>query len=307
MTNQFLQLYGEQKYAEALDYITQQAPYFPEQAPTIICWRMCMLGRLGKPAEAVKLLDEALTAGYWYHEEALHAEADLASLQGMPQFEALVNRGAMMRKTAQAQSKPALTLLEPKGYPRPWPLLMFLHGNSGNSAAYAPYWEFAVSQGWLVALPQSSQTSWASGAFDWNDVECGLKEVKQHYAALGAQKLFDPGRTVISGFSAGGNIALTAALKDAGAWRGFVLIEGGLPELSELTPLVEACTNRQLRGYFIAGKENREYYDQDEALCGLMKARGFAVALEGAANTQHAFPPDYEAMLKRALDFVCVS
>jgi hypothetical protein len=67
--------------------------------------------------------------------------------------------------------------------------------------------------------------------------------------------------------------------------------------------IIEANANPALRCYFVAGKENK-YYEAAEKAIELLRAQGIACKLEGTSNKQHGFPPEFEASLKRALDFI---
>src|SRR5437899_428839 len=84
---QAMTLYGEQKYAEALEVLTQEGGNFPEQAAETAYLRSCMAARSGKPELAVAILEEALQPGFWYGEQVMRLTPSWQTLQGMPAFE----------------------------------------------------------------------------------------------------------------------------------------------------------------------------------------------------------------------------
>jgi hypothetical protein len=155
---EYFRLSSEGAHAQAYKLVTREAGRFPERAQgSYYNWRMCSACLMGDGALALQLLKEALAAGHWYDEAGLREDTDLASLQGLPEFERLVELSLRRRSEALAQAKPMLQTFEPEGQPQPYPLLLALHGNISNLEESARYWRLATAHGWLVAAPQSSQ------------------------------------------------------------------------------------------------------------------------------------------------------
>lgn len=105
----------------------------------------------------------------------------------------------------------------------------------------------------------------------------------------------------------GGEVAMRLALEGAVKTRGFIVVAlGGLlsREPERAIALIEANQARRLRGYFVLGEQDAGHYEGAKALVGLLRTRNIPCEFESHAELGHAFPPDFEQSLKRALAFV---
>jgi dienelactone hydrolase len=301
LQTQLYQLYQSGEYAQALDLATRAASQFPAEGVRTYYWRVCMASLVNETALALQLLEEALEAGFWYAETQLREDPDLQPLQGLPEFERMVEICRKRQAEAQAQAAPALIAVQPEGQCQadlqPCPLLLALHGNYGTAEGSVGFWRSAVSKGWLLALPQSSQVGRSDG-YIWNDQDWAVREIQEHYAALCEQYAVDPERVVVAGFSRGGELAET---------RGFIAVGPGGPYMSEpdnWVPLIEASQARGLRGYLVVGEQDIFCYEGTQALAALLRSRGVPCELEIHPNLGHDFPPEFQQSLARALEFV---
>jgi predicted esterase len=306
LLTQAAQFYQSGEYAQALDLITREAGRFPTEARRTYCWRVCMASLINETELALRLLEEAVAGGLWYPETQLREDPDLLSLQGLPQFEQLVELCRQRQAEAQAQAVPTLTVLEPEGGCRDAPLLLALHGNNQNVESSIGFWRSAVSRGWLLALLQSSQAS-GPGIYAWNDRDWALREIQAHYARLREQYAVDPNRVVVAGFSMGGEVAIWLALTAAIQVRGFIAVGPGGPYIQEpdnWAPLIEASREREARGYLIVGEQDIFCYSGTQALATLLSLHDIPYELEVHPRLGHEFPPEFEQSLSRALQFI---
>jgi pimeloyl-ACP methyl ester carboxylesterase len=310
LLTQAAQFYQSGEYAEALDLITREAGRFPTEARRTYFWRVCMASLINEADLALRLLEEAVAAGLWYPETQLREDPDLLSLQGVPQFEQLVAVCRQRQAEAQAQAVPTLTVLEPEGgcreALRPCPLLLALHGNNQNVESSVGFWRPAVSHGWLLALPQSSQAS-GPDIYVWNDRDWAVREIQAHDAALRERYAVDPSRVVVAGFSMGGELAIWLALSAAIQVRGFVAVGPGGPYIQapdNWTPLIEASRERDVRGYLFVGEQDVFCYSGTQALATLLSLHNIPYELKVYPRLGHEFPPGFEQSLARALQFI---
>jgi len=310
LRTQMFQLYQKGEYAQALDLITREASRFPTEALRIYYWRICMASLLGETALALQLLEEALEAGFWYAEAQLREDPDLQPLQGLPGFEQLVEVCRKRHAEAQAQAAPALLTLPPEGQCQaglqPCPLLLALHANNRTAEYSLGFWRSAVSEGWLLALPQSSQVISPDG-YTWNDRDWAAREIQEHVATLCEQYAVDPDRVVVAGFSAGGELAIWLALSGTIGARGFIAIGPAgsyISEPDDWVPLIEAGQGRGLRGHLVVGEQDIISYEGTQALAALLKSRDMPCELEVHPHLGHDFPPEFQQSLIRALDFI---
>jgi predicted esterase len=307
---QLYQLYQNREYAQALDLATCAANQFPTEGVVTYNWRICMASLLGETAMALQLLEEALGAGIWYAETQLREDPDLQPLQGLPQFERMVEVCRERQAEAQARAVPALITLQPEGgcqaVFQPCPLLLALHGNYGTAEDSVGFWQSAVSKGWLLALSQSSQVGRSNG-YVWNDRDWAVREIREHFATLCEKHAVDPGQVVVAGFSRGGELAIWLALSGTIEARGFIAVGPGGPYMNEpdkWVPLIEASQARRLRGYMTIGEQDVFCYKGTQALTALLKSRDVPCELEVHPNLGHDFPPEFQQSLTRALEFV---
>jgi predicted esterase len=306
LLTQAAQLYQSGEYAEALDLITREAGRFPTEARRTYFWRVCMASLIDETQLALRLLEEAVATGLWYPETQLREDPDLLRLQGVPQFEQLAELCRQRQAEAQAQAVPTLTVLEPEGDCRDAPLLLALHGNNQNAESSVAFWRSAVSSGWLLALPQSSQAS-GPDIYVWNDRDWALREIQAHYARLREQYAVDPNRVVVAGFSMGGEVAIWLALTGAIQVRGFVAVGPGGPYTQEpdnWAPLIEAGREQGLCGYLVVGEQDIFCYSGTQALATLLSLHDVPYELEVHPRLGHEFPPEFEQSLSRALQFI---
>jgi dienelactone hydrolase len=304
-----MEYYRNQQYAEALEVLTREGGRFPEDAPMVLYLRSCMAVRVGEPEMALDLIQESLDKGYWYGEEVMRTSPSFQSLQGLPRFESMVEI-CKARHAESAGADPVLLTLEPEdGCPpeKPCPLLIALHGNGSHARQTINSWRSIVSDGWVLAAPQSSQAV-SVNAFVWDDQEIALREVKEHHTQLCAQQAIDTGNVVIAGFSMGGETALRAALSGTVPVRGFVLLGPGGPTINTpdaWLPLMEEAKARNLRGYILLGEQDEGVpHDEIRTLAGLLNDNGIPCKLEMIPGIAHEYPRDFAPYAARALAFV---
>jgi hypothetical protein len=307
LSNRAQQLYNAKKYAEALDLVTREAPNFPEQTHRLYFWRVCLAARSGETDLALEQLEEAVEAGYWYNQQQLQEDPDLISLQGLSRFERLARTCLERQTAAQAEAVPDLLTLEPKAISSaarpPWPLLLALHGNNSSAPETTAHWQPATSLGWLVALPGSSQVG-GPDAYVWNDWEWAREEIQSHQVALRERYDIDQERVVLGGFSMGGGLALWLALTGAIKAQGIVLVGPWVPDMDQIVSLMPEGEARRLRSAIIVGENDEPCFEASLTLAEHLKAHGIPCNLEVNTDLAHQYPPDFEVVLARALEYV---
>ncbi len=304
---QGLTLYSEQKYAEALELLTQEGSAFPEHEAEIAYLRSCMAARIGQPELAVAILEEALQHGHWYGEQIIRQSPSWQLLQGKPAFE----RVAAVCKEREAAEHPESRVFvrEPEGgiqAGQRYPLLITLHGNGDTAADSLDGWQAVTSAGWLVAAIQSSQMS-GSNSYGWFDDDLAIREITGQYASLCEQYPIDTERVLLAGFSAGGELALRLSLEGTIPARGFILLGPAITtETAEARlPLIQTSATRGLRGYVLLGAEDVNVpQDEIRAVVTLLNGHGIRCGIEEIADLAHSYPAENTPMLQWALAFI---
>ncbi len=291
-------------YADALDLATREAHLFPEYSQKVIySWRMDMACRLKNKELVLQLLQDAVSAGYWYG--GLQTDPDFELLFGNQEFERLASICEERRAQAIANAVPVIKVIQPAAqFSPPFPLLLALHGANANIEA--DHWSSTAANGWLVCLPQSSQ-AYSPGAYTWNDLEWAKQEVLERFVAICKEYPVDPQRVVLAGFSQGGGLAARMVLSGMIQARGLVLVGPFLMDVNVLVPLMLAHPPQGLRVYLVAGHKDRYCLGVAQQMAGLLPQYGATCKLDVYPDLEHSFPTDFERKLPEALNFVLSS
>lgn len=306
LSNRLVELFRNQQYAEALDLISREGPHFPADRPWADYWHMCAAARVGNRPLLYQIAEQALADGLWYGEMLWRKSPSFQPLQGEPDFERIVaaSRAVQARDTP---TMPVRLVYLPETHSLTSPLLVALHGNERVASHTFPFWQAAVGQGWVLALPQSTQVIYRD-AYVWDDLCAAYADVQAHFAHLQQEIAFDSERVVLAGHSLGGLVAIQMALAGTVNVRGFVVNGPAVPFLDapeELEALLPAARERRVRGYIIVGaKDEVVLVDRIQALADRLQLAGIACQVETVPGATHDYTPAYDFALLRALEFV---
>jgi predicted esterase len=300
--------YQAQEFDQALEVLTSEGGAFPDESYMVLYLRSCLAARVGQPELALRLLQEALDSGYWYNRQVMRESPSWEVLQGMPEFERMVEICRVREE--EARGEPELLISEPEGglqAGEKYPLFLALHGNGANGRQALNGWRHIVSKGWLLAAAQSSQVV-SSNMYVWDDQETALRELKEHYEQLCRDYPVDTERVIVAGFSMGGETALSAALKGTVPARGFILLGPGGPTVDApegYLPIMEDGKADGLRGYIIIGDTDALIVPEAlQRLAVMLNEHGIPCELETISGLRHDYPPDFEPVIERAVEFV---
>jgi predicted esterase len=292
--------------AAALAILAGAEAVLPLHAGHIYSWRAALLAELGHADAALDVLDAALAAGCRFKTEWLRDNPRLAPLRGLARFDDIVDRAASRYAQVQGDARPLLEAFIPKTA-RPalgHPTLIALHGNNSNVGQTEHFWKAAAELGWLVALPQSGEIGTSPNSFTWNDRDRTLAEVEQHLQDLRARSLVDERAVVLAGFSGGGLQALALVLTRRFKARGVLSVGAYLPHIREFRPLIESGHAAGVRFYIAVGAKDTNGYDGAKQLAAELEHAGVDVRLDERPDLGHAYPPDMDETLGRALTFI---
>jgi predicted esterase len=302
-----MDLYDQQAFAEALELLTREGDAFPDQSPTILYLRSCLATRIGLTELALNILADAVQRGYWYGERMMRQSPSWGPLQGVPEFERMAVICA--QREAQAQADPSIFVEEPAegaGGARARRLFIALHGNGDRAANALVCWRPVVARGWALAAFQSSQIA-ATETYGWFDVDAAEREVARGFAELSKVRAVDAQRTIVAGFSTGGDLALRLALAHRIPAHGFILLGPTGPtvdSLGALSALVRGAAPGT-RGYIVVGASDGNVApDYARALARILNGGGMPCQVEAFPGLGHAYPRDIGPVLDRALAFI---
>ena len=300
---QIMSLYRAKEYQQAFELVEHERLNFPDQRRQIAYWRLCIHALTGKQAKALQIFREALDQGDWFPPGWLTDDPDLVSLQPLPEFQEMVE--ICRQHMAELKTRPELLLAQPEERATKLPLLIALHGNTGNAGNAIKEWNRITSQGWLLAVPQSSQAI-GQDAFVWDDRELAISEIRDHLAKVSGEYAIDPDRVVLGGFSMGGGQAIWMALHQSIKARGFVVLGPYLreDELKALPALLETHNLAGVRGYVLVGEDDYECLDISREVVEILNARGVPCELEVRPGLDHSYPADFVEVVSKGLSFI---
>jgi len=307
LNEQMIEHFQNKEYQQALDLIFYESSNFPAERILVDYWKMCSAARLDNRALVYQVAEQFHADGLWYGEVIWRQTPSFKKLQGEEDFERLVAASKKVMEADPVASQSVLLKYLPEDHSSKSPLIIALHGNQYKASDTVPFWLPAVSQGYVLAVPQSTQAVYKD-AYIWDELEISFADVKACYAKIQADTAFDKNHVILAGHSMGALIALHMALTGMLNLRGFIVNGAAIPfreaqdELEALLPL--AC-ERGLRGYFIVGEndfdisqaENQWFFEK-------LKSAGIACEIETVPGTTHDYSPAYDSAFLRALNFI---
>lgn len=302
--------FANETFADGLSLASQHITDFPEEFALLNYWRVCLAARMGDPSIANKILDYTLSNGTWFSEMLLRESPSLAPLQGDVEFERLVEISLQMKAADPIQAVPVL-VMRPENECGPedpgCPTVVFLHANQDTAKNNLGAWQDISNDGWLVALPQSSQAMWAD-SFVWMNYESGRDEVVARFNELKQQYSLDPNQTLMAGFSMGAEVALAMDLSGDIETQGFLLLGPGGPSMDDLEkwePFIEKGKKEGLRGVILMGLADI-HINQDNVrkLVEMLNGAGIPTELKTYPGLKHDYPEDFTQAVEEAIKFI---
>ncbi len=290
-------------FADALALVDQEAQRFPENAETLAYFRVCLLARMGDLDAAVRAFGSAIESGCCYSESQLKEDDDLAGLWARADFERLADDSAKRHAERLASVPTTMRVLEPAPSGGPLKLLFALHGNHRRASEAEQHWAPATRDGWLVALPESSER--VDGMPVWNDRAAAEAQIIAQLSALCRARGVAPRQLVLAGFSRGAELALGLALRRRITACGCIAVAPSPSRVGTHSRAVLAGSGQPLRVALLVGAEDELYREPALELASALRADGVACRETIVPGLAHAFPDDFEeAYLHAALAFV---
>ena len=307
LNEQMIEHFQNKEYQQALDLILSESSNFPAERILVDYWKMCSAARLDNRALVYQVAEQFHSDGLWYGDVMWRQTPSFQKLQGEENFERLVAASKKVMEADPNASQSVSLKYLPEDHSSKSPLIIALHGNQYKASDTVPFWQPAVSQGYVLAVPQSTQAAYKD-AYVWDELEISFADVKACYAKIQADTAFDENHVILAGHSMGALIALHMALTGMLNLRGFIANGPALPFTDtpdELDALLPSACERGLRGYFIIGEKDVDIEQEEvRAFAEKLKSAGIACELETVPGATHDYSPAYDAALLHALSFL---
>ena len=283
LTDRVSALYDEGLQPVALDLLAAEDPELEPWSAELAHLRACLLGSIGEPAEALRVLQQAGDTGAWWSPEILTEDDDLAALQLLPAFQAVVATSRQRQVTAQ--DPPLIEL--PSSVVG---VVVALHG-AGQRASHAMRdWAGVLDLGYALVGVESSQLmspmyrTWPDPAIARDDIARALDHLPEDLRRL---------PLIAAGFSAGGRAALDWALRGQPTpAAGVVVLAPALRDLpTQAHGALEPAT-------ILIGTDDELLEVVDEAADQLT---AFGLTIHKLPGLAHEFPDDLATHLRDLL------
>ncbi len=287
-------LYRQAEYARALGLAQEAQDRFPEHASTTWFWVASLQARDDRHEEALATIQETVRRDLlwrlrWYQDH------DLDPIRDRPEFVAAMK--AAEDRVRAFNARPEVIFWQPQKTTKIPPLVLGLHGANGTAAHFGSYLQSLATCGFLVACGQSSQPC-SPTRYCWDDPDQAERDLEFFYRHIRESHPFDASRVILAGFSQGGAIAISAAVRQRPfSVAAFVGVCPSISDVGRFRQLVESGPRRNLRGWSVIGT-NDPWRTRAEDLHREMEAAGMHVSLEVEPGLGHEVPPDLEARLR---------
>ncbi|MEK4737877.1 MULTISPECIES: alpha/beta hydrolase [Bacillus] len=299
LLNETLHCYANKGSFEAYSYIMNNAKDVRGNEAQIYNFKYALASAAGLEEEALHLMKKAIIEnGFWYGSEYLISDDDLKPLHKFEEFHRMVQlckeREELEKKSEQADVKYKYSKQNEN-------LLITLHGDQENIQIIEPYWNSVMEQGFMLALPQSSQIQFSDG-YVWDNIERGREELKGHYNKIKVNKTF--GNIIIGGFSAGARVALHSMLQGEIEVNGFIFVAPWLPEMEEWEEMIGILHDKSIKGYIICGDQDEDCFEGTQQFVKLLKDKNIEHKYKVVPNLNHDYPHNFDELLKEAIEYI---
>ncbi|MET7020906.1 alpha/beta hydrolase [Bacillus mycoides] len=299
LLNETLHCYANKGSFEAYSYIMNNAKDVMGNEAQIYNFKYALASAAGLEEEALHLMKKAIIEnGFWYGSEYLISDDDLKPLHKFEEFHRMVQlckeREELEKKSEQADVKYKYSKQNEN-------LLITLHGDQENIQIIEPYWNSVMEQGFMLALPQSSQIQFSDG-YVWDNIERGREELKGHYNKIKVNKTF--GNIIIGGFSAGARVALHSMLQGEIEVNGFIFVAPWLPEMEEWEEMIGILHDKSIKGYIICGDQDEDCFEGTQQFVKLLKDKNIEHKYKVVPNLNHDYPHNFDELLKEAIEYI---
>jgi len=292
MRAEVVELYGEERFAEAAEVLGAALELFPDHMMAN-CVNLALMNlRLGELDQSLEALRYGLDHGIWFGKYTfLDPTWDpMKAHAGWEEVE-LLNEEAKAREAAGVE--PRLEVVLPENYDpaRRYPLFLALHGGGENVDLFMPNWTSpGLQREFIVAFPQSTQLI-AMDGYNWTeDIGQSLREIREGFEKVVEEYPVDTDQVIVGGFSSGGVASLEVVLKNAIAVQGFVVLCPAMPE-GFSTDEVRAASERGVRGTILTTEMDGRV-DQQKMMAEIMEEVGLPHEFHITPDIGHWYPED---------------
>ncbi len=260
----------------------------------------CCYSLLNNKTEANKWLESSVDLGYY----KIDQDQDLNNIRNTKQYKkTLIRAQKLMTEFKNKMENPVIGLPQDFDSAKTYGLLVVLHGygsdpnNLMQALAGVPQ-----KMGYIVLAPYGPMPVGKDG-FNWGDRDTAEQKVLAAIKTAQAKYKIDASRIILMGFSLGATNTYYIGTKNAALFRGIIPMAGMYD--SSLDQFLPRSRENNLKVYIMFGELEPEAMHKAnlEAVRSFMMS-GVTASLNVYARLGHAFPPNKEFELQRAIEWV---
>lgn len=305
LLNKTLEYYLKGEFEIGYNYISKNKDKVKGNRAQIYNFQYTLACKLGNIEKGMELLKEAVyEKGYWYASDYLQEDDDLQELRSLEEFNNILKICKKREKEAKANVDPELEIYFPIEYSDDkTPLFISVHGNQENINIVKNYWGDVTQYNYILALPQSSQIEF-SDAYDWNDLDKGASEIKEHYNNIKGNYLIDKEDIIMGGFSAGVRVILETIKKRYIEPQGLILMAPWIPEIEKRIEIFDLIKELNTKLYILCGDNDKDCFEDCNMLVQKLEKYNIPYKYDVIENLDHDYPMDFKQKLKTAIDYI---
>ncbi|MEZ6242997.1 MAG: alpha/beta hydrolase-fold protein [Phycisphaerales bacterium] len=264
----------------------------------------CAHAQLGENDAALEWLQKSADNGY-AGIASIETDPDLDPIREDPRFKVVHDQVQAARDKrfevfrAAAEEADLLTILPPGYDPQvAAPLVIVLHGSGGRPEPVAEVHKKAAGEVGAIIVAPSALRPLGDG-FNWTFRDEAEWMVLHTLERAAAEHTIDMDKVVVAGFSQGANMALEVGLKHPEKFAGIIATSGHWQPAIMTIPE----EGKRPRVQLLIGGDDEWAWTFKEAR-GALSGAGVESRLEIVPGVGHAYPPNSDERLERALRFV---
>ncbi|WP_096439526.1 alpha/beta hydrolase [Alteribacter populi] len=274
---------------------------YPQKKYKTVMWKMCHLATTSKKEQAFKAGFKGLEDGFWWNPDGVRNEPGLNPLKEDPRFDDFVQACEEAYEREKSAHQPALCTI---GNPQSSKRLFSIHWRGDNAEDFAENWEeLSILNNWHIGFPQSSQ-AYGHSRFCWDDPAIAIHDLQEAHAAFDEISVSESSRTILSGASQGGKLAIDLALKwQPFSYPHFFAIVPSIKDLGSYEEMLKEGVSTKVKGYIVTGEKD-PFLQQTRALHELFLDYDIPCQFVVIEGMGHYFPKNFSTIAAEAVSFL---
>ena len=302
-------LYGNKKFEEAYNLLTNNQDIEGGALPRIYYYRFCLAASIGRKELGFKILREALVDHEFWYPDNFYLDPDLDILRSDGEFDKLLKISKKNELETLDNSELRIkTVLPSKEYLKHPKLVLFIHGKAINFGLMQfmnfmdPIFHVNSLKEYIMSMPLSSVSSYA-GCPDWSDISRGLTEIKDHLDNLVNQFKIKNEDIIIVSFSYGATVTLEGYKKGIFDLNNVAFLEPYIERMEEALEELEIFKKKDMSVYVFCGDQDSMCLPMAKALSQKLEVLDVRSKFTIEKGIGHEYPSNLSNVFQDIIDF----